>query len=712
MEKSLDLKTLFHPRSVALIGASTEQTKLSGRPLRFFREFGYAGRVYPVNPKYAEIAGLPCFASLADIPGEVDLAVITLPASAVPGALAACGAKGVRAAAVISSGFAEVGGEGIRLQEELKRVACEYGIAVCGPNCAGFIYVPGRVTASFSTGLERGFPKAGPVAFVSQSGALSAYILAEAWERGLGFRYWITTGNECVLGFTDYLQYILKDPQVRLLLGYMEDARDGEAFQACAQRALILDKPLIIMKTGRSAVGAKASVSHTGSLVGADEVYQAVFSQNGVLRAENLDELFDLAILAQAPRKPRGKRVQILSPSGAAGILMADAGSELGLEFPDLSPATKDALKKIMPPFASLTNPMDLTAEAVARPGLLRGAAEVIVADPNVDNLVIFLGIQPGAHEKLAADIAHLAHSTDKLVLVTWFPLPPPEARQILTQADVPLFPEPVRGMRALGKMAQYVATRERTLSRQPRPPAKGPDPESEAGKILAQARVQGQSALSEVEAKGLLKAWGLAVPRGGLARDPAEAQSLASSIGGPVAMKVSSPDLLHKTEAGVVRLGLNNPEEVERAFVEIMGKARGWNPAARLDGVLVEEMIGGKIREVIVGVRQDLRFGPVVTFGLGGTFVEALRDFVVWPAPLTLEEAREIIEKIRGYRILTAFRGQPAADLEALARVLCQVGELACQWRERISELEINPLFVLPAGSGVIVGDALAVLR
>ena len=712
MGKSLDLKMLFHPRSVALMGASTEPTKLSGRPFRFFREFGYAGRIYPVNPKYPEMAGLPCFASLADIPGEVDLAVITLPASAVPGALAECGAKGVKAAAIISAGFAEVGGEGIRLQEELKRVASEYGMAVCGPNCSGFIYVPERVTASFSVGFDRGFPEEGPAAFVSQSGALSSYILGEARERGLGFRYWVTTGNECVLSFTDYLQYILEDPQVRLFLGYMEDARDGQAFQTCAQRALILDKPLIIMKVGRSAVGAKASVSHTGSLAGADEVYQAVFSKNGVLRAENLDELYDLAVLAQAPRRPSGNRVQIISPSGAAGILMADVGSESGLEFPDLSPATKEALKKIMPSFASLTNPMDLTAEAVARPGLFKEACELIIADPNVDNLVIFLGIQPGAHEKLAADIAHLARSTDKLVMVTWFPLPPPEVQQILRQDEVPLFSEPARGMRALGKMVQYVATRARTLSRQPRPTVKGPDPGSEAENILAQARGQGRTALSEVEAKCLLKAWGLPVPRGGLARTPAEAQSLASSMGGSVAMKASSPDLLHKTEAGVIRLGLHSSEEVERAFVEIMEKARTWNPAAQLDGVLVEEMITGEVREVIVGVRQDLRFGPVVTFGLGGIFVEVLRDFAVWPAPLTLEEARELIQKIRGYRILTAFRGRPAADLEALARVLCQVGELACQWQERISEFEINPLFVLPAGSGVIVGDALAVLR
>jgi len=697
---------------VALIGASTEQNKLSGRPFRFFREYGYAGTVYPVNPKYQEIAGVPCFAKLSDIPGEVDLAVITLPATAVPEALAECGTKGVKAAAIISSGFAEVGGEGVRLQNDLQRIALENGIAVCGPNCSGFVYFPERVTATFSVGLDGSFPEAGSTAFISQSGALSSYILGAAKERGLAFRYWITTGNECVLSFTDYLQYVLEDPEVRLVLGYLEDARDGQVFLAAARRALALDKPLIILKAGRSEAGAKASVSHTGSLAGADEVYQAVFSQNGVLRADSLDELFDLALLAQAPRRPRGRRVQVVSISGAAGILMADVGSELGLEFSDLSPATKDELRKIMPPFASITNPMDVTAEAVARPGLLTQAAEVILTDPNVDNLVMFFGIVPGAHERLATGIAQVAQGTDKLVMMNWFPLPRADIWMSLARAGVPVFPEPARGIRALGKMAQYVEARERVLSLQPVASTKEANLGSEIEKILDHAKNHGRNALSEVEAKSLLKALDLRVPRGGLARSAAEARSVANSIGGPVALKASSPDLLHKTEAGVIRLGIESPEEVECAFEEIVAKAKKWDPRARLDGVLVEEMIGGDTREVIVGARQDLRFGPIVTFGLGGVFVEAIRDFAVWPAPLSLNEAREMIRRIRGYRILTAFRGRPAADLEAVAQVLCDVGQLACQWQERIAELEINPLFVLPEGSGVIVGDALAALR
>lgn len=712
MKTPFPLESMFHPRSVALIGVSSEFTKLSGRPFRFFRESGYKGKLYPVNPKYKEIAGVRCYESLAAIPDPVDLAVITLPAPAVPAVLAACGKRGVKAASIISSGFAEVGGEGVRLQEELRQIALNYGMAVCGPNCSGFLYVPEGVTATFSVGLDKGMARSGPLAFVSQSGALSSYILGAALERGLGFTYWITTGNECVLGFSDYMAHVLEDPQVGVVLGYLEEARDGEMFRRSAKRALSLDKPVIILKVGRTEVGAKASLSHTGSMVGSDEVYAAVFSQNGVMRADNLDELFDLAILAMAPKRAAGKRVHVLSISGGAGILMADVGTEMGLEFPDLSPATKEELKKFMPPFAALSNPMDMTAELVARPGLLGEAAQVIAADPQVDNVVIFLGILTGSYDRLATDIASVAQNTDKLVMVNWFPLPPLETQQTLRQAGVPLFPEPARGMKVLGKIVEYVESRKRLLAESAGPVVAINDETDAVENILKQAKGEKRLSLSESESKGLLKVWGLSIPRGGVVKTVQEARSLAEEIGWPVVMKASSPDLMHKTEAGVVKLGVASPDEVERTFDEILEKAKRYKSDARMDGVLVEEMVTGDVREMIVGAKQDPCFGPVVTVGLGGIFVEAMRDFAVWPAPLTMVEAKELIKKIRGYRILTALRGRPAADLDALAQALCRLGALADQFREQIAEVDINPLFVLPEGKGVVVGDALVVLR
>jgi acyl-CoA synthetase (NDP forming) len=392
---------------------------------------------------------------------------------------------------------------------------------------------------------------------------------------------------------------------------------------------------------------------------------------------------------------------------------MADVGAESGLEFPDLTEATKDELKKIMPPFASIANPMDVTAEAVARPELLRQAAEVILTDPNVDNLVVFYGIVPGAHERLAKDMAQLAAGTDKLVMVTWFPLPAPDIWKGLARAGVPVFSEPVRGIRALGKMVRFVEARNRILSRRQVPEEKHHAAiQPGVDKIIDDARNRNRKVLTEFQAKQLFKSCGLAVPRGGLARTAAEAKMLAAEIGRPVALKAASPDVPHKSDAGVIRLNVGSQANVERAFDDIVAQVKRWNSAARLDGILVEEMITADTREVIIGARQDLRFGPVVTFGLGGIFVEAVADFSLWPAPLMMDDAREMIRNIRGYRILTGFRGRAAADIDAMAEALCRVGEIASQWRHEVAEIEINPLFVFPAGSGVIVGDALAVLK
>ncbi len=709
-----DLSKMFHPRGVALIGASTEVNKLSGRPFQFFQEFGYTGGIYPVNPKYTEMGGVPCYGSVADIPGPVDLAVITLPAVMVPPALEACGKKGVRAAAIISSGFAEIGAAGIGLQEDLIRIAGEYNIALCGPNCSGFVYLPERITASFSVGLNDGFPEVGPAAFISQSGALSSYILGAARQRNVRFGYWITTGNECVLGFSDYLDYILDDPDARLVLGYLEDARDGAAFRAAAQKALVQDTPLIMMKTGRSDAGAKASLSHTGSLAGSEQVYQAVFDKHAILRADNLDELFDLAVIAQYPKRPRSARVQILTISGAAGILMADVGSEWGIEFPDLTAETKAALEKVMPAFASIANPMDLTAQAVSNPELFRKASEIILADPNVDTLVLFLGIIPGAHERLAEGIAQVARATDKLVAVAWFPLPDPAVCRMVAEAQVPLFTEPARAIRSIGKMVRHVSTRRKVLAEASDPEADAAPPAlpASANELIATARSQGRGTLSEQETKSLLGSWGFPVPRGGLARSIEEAQTIAASISTPVAMKISSPDILHKTEASLLRLNVSSPGEVAETFTDLIHRAEAAHPGARLDGVLVEQMVSGQVCEVVAGLRQDLRFGPFVTFGLGGVFVEAMRDVVVWPAPMTLREAGDLIRKIRGFHLLTGFRNSPPADTEALAQFIWKLGNLAVEFQETIAEIEINPLFVMPAGSGLLIGDALGVLK
>ncbi|TDA63847.1 MAG: CoA-binding protein [Clostridia bacterium] len=712
--QEISLEEMFHPKSVALIGASIDPGKLGTYPLQFFTTLGYGGQVYPVNPKYKEIAGRRCYASLSDIPGKVDLAVISLPAGAAVEALEECGARGVRASVIISSGFAEAGAEGRQLQERLRQVAQRYNMAVMGPNCVGFINWPERVTASFISVLEEGMLPEGNACFITQSGALSGLVVKAAKERGLGLRYLITTGNEAVLTLTDYAHYIMQtDPDIGFILGYIENISDGEAFKVCARRALELGKPLIFLKAGRSEEGARATASHTGSITGADDVYQAVFSRYGVIRAGDLDEWLDIAVLCQAARWPRGDRVGILTLSGAVGALMVDTCAETGLHLAKLAPETREGLKKVLPPFASVENPVDITAQIRARPEVFKEPLRLVAEDPNVDMVAVFIGAARGGEKTVAEGMAEIARRSSKPILVSWLPLPGTESLAIMQEAGIPYFSEPSRALGAMGKLREYVAKRERFLSGSYLNTLEG----IEAGyeqkvkairQIFTEVRSQGRLVLTEAEAKAVLQEWGLPVPRGEVVSSLAEAEIAARRLGWPVVMKGSSPDVVHKTDFGLVKLGLPGLEEVRSAFWELVAGMKG---IAGEHAMLVEEMITGNGVEVMLGARNDSRFGPVITFGLGGIFVEILRDIVVWPAPVSVAEALEIVQRTKGYRVLEGFRKRPAADLESLAEGIHQVSLLVYLMREDIAELDINPLFVREKGMGFTVEDALIVL-
>lgn len=715
MATAPNLDAMFKPRSIALVGASGEATKLSGRPLRFLLQYGYQGKIYPVNPRYEEVAGLKCYPSLAAVPDEIDLAVIALPAAAVPAALKECAAKGVKAATVFSAGFAEVGEEGRKLQEEIRDIALAGGIALDGPNCAGLLSVREKVFATFNTAMERGAPLEGPVAFVSQSGALGTYMFAAAQDAGVGFTYWVSTGNEAVLGFADYVSYFVEEESTKVIMAYMEDARDGEALKACALKALEAGKPLIVLKVGTSEAGARAATSHTGALAGSDKVYGAVFHQYGIIRANDVEELFDLATICTAPCWPRGRRVALMTISGGAGILMCDRCEETGLEVAKLSPETVEDLRQVLPPFASAVNPVDVTAELVARPGLLKRSMEIVLADPAVDSLVIFLGLQLATGAGLAQDIAEVAEASEKTVVVNWM-APPPEALAILREKKIPVFPDPARGVRALAGLVKYLERRQRYLARRAagkeghRGAEASGERRAKAREIVARARQAGRKALTEAEAKTILELYGIPTPRRRLVESAAAAAAAAEELGFPVVMKIASPDITHKTEAGGVRLGIKSAAEAAAAFEEILARARAYNPQAALAGVLVEEMVTGGL-EVMVGAKQDARFGPVVTFGLGGVFVEVLRDYALRVAPLEEEEVLAMLREIRGYPLLAGYRGGEARDVAALARVIMAVSELATELREDLVELDINPLLVMPEGGGVKAVDALMVV-
>jgi acetate---CoA ligase (ADP-forming) len=648
-EKKFNLDAMFQPRSIALVGASSNFAKLSGRPLRFLKEYGYQGKIYPINPNYPEIAGIPCYPSVAAVPGEIDLAIVGMAAAGVPAIIRECAAKGVKAVTVFSAGFAEMGEEGRKMQEELRRAAVEGKVALDGPNCAGLIGVRQKVIATFNSAMDRGAILEGPVSFVAQSGALGTYMFAAAQDAGVGFDYWVSTGNEAVLGFADFVSYFVMQPTTRTIIAYMEDARDGEAFKRCAREALEAGKPLIILKVGESETGAKAASSHTGALAGSDRVYSAVFDQSGVIRAHDVEDLFDLANVCASRKYPQGPRTALMTISGGAGILMCDRCEQSGLTVAKLESKTMNVLREVLPAFASVAPVVDVTAELVARPGLLRRPMEVTLADPNVDSLVIFLGMQVHNGAELADTIVETAAATDKTVAVNWIAAPP-VAVQKLKENHIPVFPDPGRGIRSLGALVKYVARRERYLSKKASPSrarealsAVSAAAIEKVRAIIDQARKEGRRALTEGEGKAVLELYGIRTPGRILAASASEAAKAAEGMGFPVVMKISSADITHKTEAGGVRLGIRDANQAAAAYDDIIAKAKAYAPKAKLDGVLVEEMIEDAV-QVIVGFKQDSRFGPVVTFGMGGIFVELIRDFALRVAPFDEDEALAMI--------------------------------------------------------------------
>ncbi|OFV96363.1 MAG: hypothetical protein A3H94_00770 [Acidobacteria bacterium RIFCSPLOWO2_02_FULL_60_20] len=602
------------------------------------------------------------------------------------------------------------------MQAALRQAAIDGNVALDGPNCAGLIGVRDKVIATFNSAMDRGSILEGPVSFVTQSGALGTYMFAAAQDAGVGFDYWVSTGNEAVVGFSDFVSYFVSQATTRTIIAYMEDARDGEVFQSSARESLEAGKPLIILKVGASESGAKAASSHTGALAGSDRVYSAVFDQCGVIRAHDVEDLFDLANICAARKYPRGPRTAMMTISGGAGILMCDRCEEVGLKVVQLKQETMDALRKVLPPFASPVNPVDVSAELITTPGFLKRSMEIVLGDPNVDSLVIFLGLQLHNGAELAGDIVEAAASTDKMVAVNWIAAPR-IALDKLRENNVPVFSDPARGIRSLGALVKYVSRRERTLSKQSgagKPTASFGVERSNIAKaraIVAQARKESRKALTEGEGKAILEIYGIPTPGRQLATGSAEAAKAAEVMGFPVVMKISSADITHKTEAGGVRLGISDAKEAAAAYVDIIAKAKAYNAKAKLDGVLVEEMIGDAV-QVIVGFKQDPRFGPVVTFGMGGIFVELIRDFALRVAPFDEDEALAMIQETKAYPLLTGFRGDKKRDVAALAKVILAAGQLAQDFKDDLAELDINPVMVLAEGKGAKAVDALLVLK
>ena len=695
------LAPLFDPRAIAIYGASSDPSKIGGRPLDFLKKSGFDGPLYPINPKASQIQGLPAYPTMAAVPDAVDLAIVAVPAPAVLAALEDCAAHGVRGAVVLSAGFAEVGGPGVAWQEEMSALARRTGMRVVGPNCMGLINVRRRLLGTFTPSAAGFGLVPGRISVVSQSGAFGGYCLSLIRQRGLGLNLWITTGNQCDVDVADCIEHFALDAETQVIAGYLEAAADKERLFHALALARERGKRVVIMKVGRSEAGAHATASHTASLAGSDQVYEGVFRQFGVLRARSIDEFFDTAYAAASPAPlPQGRRLGVLTVSGGVGALMADVAADVDLDMPPMPEDAQRRLKALLP-FCGPRNPVDMTAQLVNDLTLFERNFEVMLQEGRYDVIVAFLS-SVGLVTELGRGILEqlqtvLQRFPDRTVIASM--LASTEVRQMFEQAGVMLFDEPTRAVRAAGALVHYgQQLQKRALADMP--------PPLPAGALPPPVQV-----VNEVEAKTVLASAGIPVVQERVVASEDDAVRAAADIGYPVVLKIASPDIAHKSEIGGVIVGVRNAAQVRAAFRTLRERAHTYAPAARIDGVVVAQMAPPGV-ETILGVAHDPVFGAVLMFGVGGVFVEAFQDVAFRVAPFGVAEARAMIEEVRGKVLLAGVRGQPPADMEALASAIAALSVYAAQHADAIESIDINPLLVLPRGQGVLALDALIVPR
>ncbi|RCW67474.1 acetate--CoA ligase family protein [Pseudorhodoferax soli] len=687
---------LLHPRSIAVVGASADLAKINGRPLKHLIDKGFGGRILPVNPKYREIAGLACFADIASLPDGVDMAVVAVPAREVVASVEALGARGVPAAVVFSSGFGEMGEAGRALEQRLADTARRAGVLLCGPNCLGFINAFENVYATFSQYAD-GETGPGPIAFVTQSGAFGTAIAALVRQRGLGLGYFINTGNEADLQFAELMLAVVEDPRIRVAAGYLEGLTDGDGLVRLAQRCRELGKPLVLTKVGRMASGARAAASHTGALAVEDAVFDAVIRQHGVLRARNEEQMLDMLEALAQPRVCEGFGLGIATQSGGAGVMMADRAEEVGLAVPELSAATQQRLAAVMPAFGAAGNPVDVTGQFVARPELLRESVVTLLDDPQVHMGIVWLQLMTAHVDKLVGIFEEIQARTTKPFFVCWVAAPA-AALQRLRALGIVVYGAGERAVEAAAALARHHAGRRR--------PPQALERSAPAAAPAGAADHQGM--LPSVQAAAWLQAAGVPMAPVVLAHDADAAVAAWRYFGAPVALKVESPDIAHKTEVGGVLLRLDDEAAVRAGVATLRANAARHAPQARIDGVLVQPMAAGHV-ELVVGVQRDPVFGMVVMVGSGGVLVEVLKDVAFRRAPFGVDEGLAMLAELRMGAVLDGVRGQPAVDRRAIAQLLADLSRWAAA-TPRLAELDLNPVRI--GADGPVAVDCVMVLR
>ncbi|MEO8441515.1 MAG: acetate--CoA ligase family protein [Betaproteobacteria bacterium] len=689
------LRALLNPASIAIIGASSDFSKVNGRPLKHLLDKGYAGRIYPVNPKYAEINGLACFPAVADIPGPVDLAIVAVPAKFVAAVLGELGRHRVGAVIVFSSGFGELGDAGRVLESEAAAVAREYGMRLCGPNCLGLINAFERVIATFGQYADGPAPS-GPVGFVTQSGAFGTAIAALARRRELGLGYFVNTGNESDVTFAQVMREVLADQRIKVGAGYIEGLRDGAELIELAQSALAAGKPLVLTKVGRSDSGARAAASHTGSLAGADAVFDGVIRQHGIIRARNEEHMLDIVEGFTYCSLPQGNGLGIITQSGGAGVLMADRAEELGMRVPVLTETTQDALRATIPGFGACGNPVDVTGQFVADPALLRESVKIVMADPEVHIGIIWLQLMDAYVDTLITIFEEIQAQVAKPFVVCWVAASD-QALHALRSRGIAVMRGAEPAVDAVAALASYSVMLRRWQV------------EREALPVPALNLAARAGPLSTLEGAKLLQSCGVTLARSELARTAEEAMACAGRIGYPVALKIESRDIPHKTEAGGVALNLRDAAAVAAAFVHVTANAARYNANAAIDGVIIQQMAGSGV-DMVIGLQHDPVFGTIVMAGLGGIHVEVLKDVAFRKAPVSTMEATRMLAELKSGAILDGVRGEAAVNRQELARQISAVSLFGAAAGARLAELDLNPV---RAGAGNAVGvDWLMICR
>ena len=695
--KVTDISRLLLPRSVAVVGASGNPDSISGRPVKLLQRFGFKGNIFPVNPGRDRIAGLECFPDIASLPETPDVVLVGVRASLVPGVIRQCADRRVPYSVIFSSGFAE--SDKGEVQMEIMDTARRGGVRILGPNCQGLVNFADNVPLSFSASLDSDSRPLGNVAYISQSGAFGFASFAMAAESGVGFRYVVTTGNQADLDIVDFGTAFASDPEVRLLVFYMEGFSDGSRFIEMLRYAGERNVPVAILKVGKSPTGRTAAKSHTAALTGEDESWRAVFRQYGVIDIEDAEDIADLGKIFGCDRRSSGRKLGIITTSGGAGIIMADRAWDLGLEVDPLPQAVQTSLDSFVPSFGTTVNPVDLTAQIINEPEGFRSCLDTVLDCPEVDMVAVVLSMITGdSGAVVTRDLIKSARRSGKPLACCWLINREQGGAYLdeLMANGVPLFRSLKRCAWALAQLARW--------GERPELPSRI---SGESGEPLLPGM---PDELTEYDAKRLLAMWGVPVSREILTFSLEEAIAAAGEIGYPVALKIVSPDILHKTDVGAVALRLRNGEELRNAYGRLLERSSIAVPEARIRGVLIQEMVSGGM-ECMIGVRRDPLFGPLVAVGLGGIYIEILNDVSIRQAPVDRDEAVRMVRELRGFPLLAGARGKKPGDIDALADMVSKISVMACA-EDTLGELDVNPVFVLDEGYGAVVVDAVVIRR